>query len=298
MLLTSRRREHIRRKHLKPFICITPGCPVRVSDKNQIYRHRIRKHREEPTRLIHSQTQDQLAFRQNEVLKRRGISYAQMVAVCAATTVAELEALDSHRPLAKHPPAEHRPAKHRPAETQPIDVEPAHLSELALVDNFVSASLVPLLACLTLAEQEARLQACAERLVAEVTRHLWPQAPPQVFYPEAYQAEMLRTPALTRTKPSLTDRSTSFGSFRRTEFAPAGLVGFEGPSVSNEGWHQSKAASNEGWQQQGAGDGDEGCYFRSENHNAAASEERWYQSNPLEPAVVNNNAWHQWPDWP
>ncbi|KAF8251594.1 hypothetical protein K440DRAFT_68455 [Wilcoxina mikolae CBS 423.85] len=87
----NRLKEHIRRGHLMPFMCDSPGCGVRKGDKNQIYRHRAAKHPDEPKKRCKEQDQDPIAQKKYRALNERSLSYDRITDICRATTIAELE---------------------------------------------------------------------------------------------------------------------------------------------------------------------------------------------------------------
>ncbi|KAF8545233.1 hypothetical protein BDD12DRAFT_160625 [Trichophaea hybrida] len=87
----NRLKEHIRRGHLMPFMCDSPGCGVRKGDKNQIYRHRTSKHPDEPKKRWKEQDQDPIVQKKYRALNERSLSYDRIASICRATTIAELE---------------------------------------------------------------------------------------------------------------------------------------------------------------------------------------------------------------
>jgi hypothetical protein len=82
-------REHLRRKHLSPYMCGT--CDMRKGDKHQIRRHREHKHQREDPKQYKDQTNDALAAKQLKMLNERAISYERIVRICQAKTVEELD---------------------------------------------------------------------------------------------------------------------------------------------------------------------------------------------------------------
>ena len=84
-------REHLRRNHLYPYMCDTPGCVLRKGDKNQITRHRKKHHPHEDPKQYKDQTNDPFAAKQLKMLSERAISYERIVRICQAKSIEELD---------------------------------------------------------------------------------------------------------------------------------------------------------------------------------------------------------------
>ncbi|KAI5795742.1 hypothetical protein EDC01DRAFT_629670 [Geopyxis carbonaria] len=85
----TRLKEHIRRKHIYPFMC--NRCERRFGDKAQTMRHLKKAH---PPAVEDNEIQEQseniLALYQHVMLKPRGISYDRIAAICQAASIDEL----------------------------------------------------------------------------------------------------------------------------------------------------------------------------------------------------------------
>jgi hypothetical protein len=84
-------REHIRRVHLRPYMCGNRDCRGRWGTVYEVKRHRRIEHPDQPLDLIREQDQDNLDLKRFKALLRRGITYDRICQICIAGSDEDLD---------------------------------------------------------------------------------------------------------------------------------------------------------------------------------------------------------------